>query len=223
MKDPYTLENGVLRNKLNITDYHTLMKAEADIGFLKLINVDSVANGVCDAELIKRIHKHVFEDIFDWAGEYRTIPIEKEELVLPRYSLPYSYPNTIEKDLKVKLEDLNSTDWEGMSQREIALAFARKLALLWKVHPFRDGNTRTVLSFSYIYAKEHGFPLDMHTFTENLSRKYTEEGKVSRYSIRDKFVLACLDEKDYPEVEPLARVFEQAMNNYGEKSSGTQK
>ena len=40
MKDPYTYEDGTLRNKLNIRDHQELRQAEADIGFLKLINIE---------------------------------------------------------------------------------------------------------------------------------------------------------------------------------------
>ena len=138
----------------------------------------------------------------------------KEEFIFPGYSIPYSYHKNISKDLKQRLKELDSTPWESMSEEEIARVFARKIALLWKVHPFRDGNTRTILSFSYMYAKAHGFPMDMQTFTDNLARLYYENGKVSRHSIRDKFVIASLEEENYPEVEPLAAVFEQSMKKY---------
>ena len=223
MRDPYIQENGVLKNKLNITDYDELQQAEADIGFLKLINIDSVKIDYFDSSLVQRIHRRIFEDIFDWAGEYRTVPLVKEELVLPGYSIPYSSTNRIGKDLQDKIHELNSISWQKMTKEQIATTFARKIALLWKVHPFRDGNTRTILCFAFLYAKEHGFPFDMHTFTENLSRKYNEQGRVTRYSVRDKFVLACLDDKDYPEVEPLAQIFEQAITMHEEKTKTTQK
>ena len=61
MKDPYVDENGVLKNKLGITDNEELKQAEADIGFLKLINIDSIDIDVFDSELIKRIHYHIFK------------------------------------------------------------------------------------------------------------------------------------------------------------------
>ena len=224
MNDPYVYENGVLKNKLGIKSYEELNRAEADIGFIKLVNVDSVDVDYFDENLLKRIHKHIFGEIFDWAGEFRTVPIIKEELVLPRYTIPYSQHKKIDKDLKEKLRQLNSYAWQNMDTYRISIIFAREMALLWKVHPFRDGNTRTMLAFSYLYAKEHGFPFDMKTFTEGLNRKYNN-GKVTSYSIRDKFVLACLDEKDYPEVEHLAKVFENAINKYQEnhKESGIKK
>lgn len=217
MKDPYINSKGVLINKLNIDDYDELRKAEADIGFLKLIDIDKIDSTYFDEELLKSIHRHIFGDIFDWAGEYRTVPLFKEEVVLPRYSIPYANPQDIEQELHKKLEELNRMSWDGMSQEEIASTFVRKMALLWRVHPFRDGNTRTMLCFSYLYAKSHGFPLDIETFVDNLDRRYNHSGVIQKYSIRDKFVLACLDEKDYPEPEALTSIYLEAMSNYTPK------
>ena len=220
MNDPYLTKNGVLKNKLGITDEKELAQAEADIGFLKLINVDSVDIRFFDVEIIKRIHKHIFEDIFFWAGEFRTVPLYKTELVIPGISIPYSDPSKIGSDLARKLNELNSISWQNLSTEEIAYQFAREIALIWRVHPFRDGNTRTTLAFAYLYAKEHNFPFDIETFTEGLCRKYDDQGKIKSYSIRDFFVLACLDEKDYPEVQYLANVFLTAIRNYkGEKNT----
>ena len=83
MRDPYIGKNGVLKNKLNITDEEELNKAEADIGFIQLISIDSVPIDDCPPkEIFQRLHKHIFQDIFDWAGEYRTCPLIKEDLIL---------------------------------------------------------------------------------------------------------------------------------------------
>lgn len=216
MIDPYVYKNGTLRNKFNIEDYHKLNQLEADLGFIKLIDIDSTYKGKTDTQLIKDIHKHIFEDIFDWAGEYRTVPVVKEEFVLPMYSIPYSDVQDIDKDLKRQIEDLNNTKWDLNDIDELSMTFARKLALLWRVHPFRDGNTRTTLSFAFIFAKEHNFPFNISTLVPLLNR-YIEEEKVKRISIRDMFVLACLDDKDYPEVEHLANLFKIAILNYDEE------
>lgn len=213
MDDPYVYENGTLINKLNITDYEKLRQAEADIGFLKLIDIDSVENKKFDINLIKALHTHIFEDIYSWAGEFRTVPIIKEELVLPGCSIDYSSVSMIEKDLNGLLDDLNNTKWNYEDRKEIAYTFARKMALIWRVHPFRDGNTRTILSFSYMFAKEHNFPFDIEIFAKKLNRSY-DNGKLNDTSIRDRFVLACLDDKDYPEVKYLASTFYTAMGQY---------
>jgi cell filamentation protein len=213
MEDPYISENRVLINKLGITDYNELNEAERKIGAVKLRTLDKIKITSFNEELIHDIHNFIFRDIFDWAGDYRITPLFKEELVLPRYSVPYSDPKMISHDLKRKLSDVNETKWSGMSDDELTMLFARKMALVWKVHPFRDGNTRTILSYSYLFAREHGFNMDMDVFLSNLMRIYKED-KIVRYSIRDKFVLASLDEKDYPEVQALAKVYKKALNNY---------
>ena len=107
MKDPYIQENGTLKNKLGITKYKDLNDAEKDIGFAKLIDIGESFKQKYDVEYIKSIHRHIFEDIFDWAGEFRTVPVYKTEIVIPGLSLEYSAPKNIEKDLNSILEELN--------------------------------------------------------------------------------------------------------------------
>lgn len=222
ISDPYIYEDGTLKNKLNIRDYQELRKAEADIGFLKLINVDSVkANGL-DDELLRKIHYHIFENIYDWAGEYRTVPVYKTELVIPGISLRYADVGNISKELRKKMIELNMINWDLDDIDQLAYTFARKIAVMWKIHPFRDGNTRTFLSFAYIFAKANGFPFDIELFTKELNRTHDDNGKVINYSVRDRFVLASLDDDHYPEVGPLASLFKAAMISYEEnmKKSG---
>lgn len=214
MKDPYILENGTLKNLLGITDYDELKKAETDIGYVKLINAHEELIAKCDEDLLKRIHKHIFEDIFEWAGEYRTVPIEKEEVVIPMLSLQYAMPKEIPLKLKACMEEINSYNWKEMNLDEISEKFTVCLAKIWRVHPFRDGNTRTTLAFGDIFAKQHGFEMDMSTMLDNLGRIVDEDtGRIKRYSVRDKFVLAALDEKDFPEPEHLKSVIKIAIQN----------
>lgn len=112
MNDPYILENGTLKNLLGITDYNELKKAETDIGYIKLISSSDELFEKCDENLLKSIHKYIFQDIFEWAGEYRTVPIEKEEVVIPMLSLQYSMPNEIPSKLKQHINEINSYDWK---------------------------------------------------------------------------------------------------------------
>lgn len=214
MKDPYVLEDGTLKNLLGITDYEELNNAEKDIGYVKLLNAEEVLKAKCDVNLLKSIHKHIFEDIFEWAGEFRTVPIYKQEIVIPGISLEYTSPKDIEKELNERLDEMNSYDWKNKGIDEITKQFTGYLARIWRVHPFRDGNTRTTLVFANIFAKQHGFEMDMSTMLDNLGRiEDPNTGKITRYSIRDKFVLAALDEKDYPEPEHLESVMKIAIGN----------
>ena len=220
MNDPYVYENGTLRNKFNITDYNTLNQAEADVGFTKLISIKAVQSEKVNRTLLRDLHKYIFEDIFDWAGEFRTVPLYKEEkFVIPGLSLEYAKPEEIEEAIKRNIDSLNSVRWQERNIDEKSLEFSRRLAKLWRVHPFRDGNTRTILAFAEIYAYEHGFPLDMNVFLQNLSRKQDEHGNDRTYSVRDLFVFASLDEKDSPEPERLARLVKRAILSAQEKEA----
>lgn len=213
MRDPYIDENGVLKNKLGITNDEELKEAEKDIAFVKLIGVEELEKETVNVNLLKDIHKHLFNDIYDWAGEYRTVPIYKEEVVIPGISLDYGAPKEIMKSMKTRTSDMYADNWNPNDLDDFAKKMTKHLAKIWRVHPFRDGNTRTTLAFAEIFAKQHGVDFDMGRVLENLLRKKDEEtGKIIRYSIRDKFVLAALDEKDYPEPEALQALIRDTIS-----------
>lgn len=213
MKDPYILENGTLKNLLGILDYQVLQKAEKDIGFIKLSNIDTTFSSDFNTKFLKDIHKHIFEDIFSWAGEFRTVPIYKEEIVIPGLSLEYCDYNKISQELDKIFNEFNHTDWSSLNINKKSEKFTELLAKLWKIHPFRDGNTRTTMAFASIFAKEHDFPMDFDIILNNLTRQTNDEGKITRFSIRDKFVLAALDKKDYPEPEHLQSLLKQSISS----------
>lgn len=176
------------------------------------MNAEDEVIDKCDEKLLKKIHKHIFKDIFEWAGEYRTIPIYKEEIVIPGLSLEYAQPKDIPEKLKNSMEQINGYKWKEMNIEEISRAFTKCLAQIWRVHPFRDGNTRTVLAFANIFAKQNKFEMDMGMMLDHLGRKIDSENqRVERYSVRDKFVLAALDEKDIPEPEHLEAIIKKAI------------
>ena len=211
MKDPYTYEDGVLVNKLEIHDKDRLKQAEADICLPKIITAGKFNSNSFDTEFIKKLHKHIFEDIYPWAGEFRTVPIYKQERVLPGLSLEYSKPKDIQRDLDNLLEIMNNANWKSMSLDDKSMKFTRLLARLWRVHPFRDGNTRTMMTFAYLFSRSKEFPLDLSYIVPHLTRQYDENGKVTRYSIRDKLVLAALDDSDTPEPQYLNTILKVAI------------
>lgn len=211
IKDPYIQENGTLRNRLGITDYNTLNSAERDITFSKFLNVQETFRTKFDVSYIKAIHKHIFEDIFDWAGEFREVPIYKQEVVIPGLSLNYTVPKNIEKELSNCLEKFNSTNWATLTLEQKSSTFTKYLTELWAIHPFRDGNTRTTLTFAAQFSREHDFPLDLGILLDNLTRKFDSNGKITQFSIRDKFVLSAIPKEYCPEPEYLNSLIHTAM------------
>ena len=78
MNDPdycYPPTFTVLRNKLGIRDARTLETAERQFVTQRLL--DAVPEGDFDLTHLRAIHRHLFQDIFDWAGELRTVEMAK--------------------------------------------------------------------------------------------------------------------------------------------------
>lgn len=171
MKDPYVYEEtGTLINKLGIKDYNELRKAESDISFVKLLSVDQ--NVDCrkfDLEYVRNIHKYVLEDIYDWAGEFRTVPMEKPEEVLGGDTVRYAYPKEIVTKAQHCLDEINRINWNIKELDDKAMSFSKLIAELWQVHPFRDGNTRTIITYAFRFAEEHGFKMDRNLLLDNFT------------------------------------------------------
>ncbi|MBA4688589.1 MAG: Fic family protein [Candidatus Galacturonibacter soehngenii] len=164
VKDPYTYENGVLINKLGIKDEVRLKRAEADITFSKLLTAyttDFSYDGLMN------LHKHILGDIYPFAGEIRTIPIVKSEAILGGDTVRYSFPNEIKSQGEAAIKELNNKDWSKLNIDETAKEFSKLTAKLWQVHPFREGNTRTIITFVSEFAKTHGFELDINLLRQN--------------------------------------------------------
>lgn len=169
MKDPYVYEEtGTLKNKLGIKDYEELRKAEADISFVKLLTVDrDVECSKFDLDYVKNIHKYILDDIYEWAGEFRTVPMVKSEIILGGDTVRYAYPKEIEPKAKECLNELNRINWNVKTLDDKVMDFTKLIAELWQVHPFRDGNTRTIVTYAFRFAEEHGFRMNRKLLLDN--------------------------------------------------------
>ncbi len=169
MRDPYLYDDiPILRNKLGIRDQILLDDAEADYVVYRLKDLAlNPLSGDYHTEHLLRMHEYIFGDLFDWAGVPRTISIYKEEDVLGGQSVEYSDPFDIVNDVHHALLDMRTKAWSSMSLRQKASEFCDSLARLWKIHPFREGNTRTTIMFCCQFVDEMGFPLDRKLFEEN--------------------------------------------------------
>jgi len=171
MRDPYLYDDvPILINKLKIKDAELLEKAEADITYLKLYFVDEAVQGKqFDLARLLAIHKHIFGDIYEWAGTIRTIPIIKGERVLGGDTVRYSSPNEIESNCKSVIKELNKNNWSNYGVSETAESLAKYIAKLWQIHPFREGNTRTVITFATQFAETNGFRMDKSLLKDSAS------------------------------------------------------
>ena len=133
------------------------------------------------------------------AGKEIGINIVKGERVLGGDTVRYSDTNSIESDIEEALKELNNTNWEVLSITETANMFSKMIAKIWQIHPFREGNTRTVITFITKFAEYHGFRMNKVLLRENADY------------VRDALVKAS--DGVYSEYEYLIRIIEDAIKN----------
>lgn len=169
MRDPYLYENTeVLKNKLDIRTQDGLNDAEADYVVYRLKELAmNPLPGEYNTEHLLRMHHYIFQDLYEWAGEPRIIAIYKEEDVLGGMSVEYSDPFDIVEDIHNILSDMRGKPWKDMDRKRATVEFCDSLARLWKVHPFREGNTRTTITFCCQYADAIGLKINRELFEKN--------------------------------------------------------
>ncbi len=148
-------DTNVLKNKLNIRDNKLLKTAEEEITLIKQMELlkNPIKGNFSKAHLMN-IHKFIFEDIYLFAGKIRREQISKADTM-------FYPPNLIDRRLdkmfaKIKEKDmLKETDKEKVFDN---LAYV--MAELNIIHPFREGNGRTIREFIRLMAKRMGYNLN---------------------------------------------------------------
>ncbi len=119
--------------------------------------------------------------------------IYKEEPVLGGLSIDYSDMMAVSKDAEDVLTEMRKKSWNNMILQEAAIQFADSLAKLWRIHPFREGNTRTIVTFCCQYADEIGLNPNRKLFENNA--QYIRTALVAYNAVFDD--LGDLSKKEY--------------------------
>jgi len=198
MKDPYVYEDvNVLKNLEHIKDTKKLELFENRITTLAILKLIKETPKINDLLTIKEIHRILFEKVYAWAGEYRTINIYKHEPLLNGLSVPYSPATNIKQDL-ISLNNLfHSQKWVGLNRKSVATQLTLLISALWKIHPFREGNTRTVATFTFLLLKHYRISFNFEIISNHA--KY----------FRNALVMASLDES--PEIHYLENMLFDAI------------
>jgi cell filamentation protein len=191
--DIYCYENtNVLINKFDIHDPILLNNAERQITALKIAEFEkSPVSGKLDLPYLKKIHKFIFEDIYNWAGEIREGDfLIKGDSIFCRAMYIESMAADIYNKLKSEafLKNLNKSDFISR------LAFY--MGEINALHPFREGNGRTARIYFRQLCKNAGYQLNFHKIKKEdlikadimaFSRDYTLlETLLDRAITRDK-------------------------------------
>ena len=156
MTDYFTEYDEVLENKLGIEDPGLLKKAEEEIVFLRLVELEhKPIQGVFDFEHLKSIHRYLFSDIYTMAGKVRTVNIAKD-------GSAFCYAQFIDCTQKKIFDRLHQNNFlQGISEEEFTSKLVELSGDLNALHPFRDGNGRAIRVFLSQLSENAGYRLSL--------------------------------------------------------------
>ncbi len=205
-RDPYLFNDvDILKNRANIKDEELLRKAEADITNLAMTAIYDRKYDKFNTETLCDVNRTIFGQIYDWAGEFRSIQMVKSEYVLGGDTVRYSYPKEIKKELTETMREIAKLKRTGDNDRDIVFRMVRLIAKIWQIHPFREGNTRTTIVFAVLLAKHLGYDVNHELFREHSSYVrnalvWASQGIYSKYEYLEKiFFDAILHKTASPE------------------------
>jgi cell filamentation protein len=150
--DPYIdPQTGVLWNRLGIADPATLAEVEADLTTARAIWLaDHPIPGSYDLAHLRTFHHLLFGDIYEWAGELRTVRIAKTDL--------FCMPQFLESNAAQIFEALRDEAWLcNLSHPQFVERLAYHLGEVNALHPFREGNGRAQRAFFAQLSRDAGW------------------------------------------------------------------
>ncbi len=151
--DP-TVGQGVLRNLVGATTYDELRRREDTfVGYRGATLRTNGLPATYDLAGLQSIHRHLFQDVYQWAGELRTVTIAKGR--------PFVAPDQIESSFAQIADVIRDTDrLRNVPADRYADSLARVYHVVNTIHPFREGNGRTQREFITALARESGYTVD---------------------------------------------------------------
>ena len=112
------------------------------------------------------LHRQIFDGVFKFAGEVRSVELTKREWVLNGDSVQYTPSCMIKDTLEYDFDRERKFKYKGLSEDRFVEHFASFISGVWQIHPFREGNTRTVALFAIKYLRARGYSVTNDLFAE---------------------------------------------------------
>ena len=178
---------NVLVNKMNIKDPIALKNYETSVIGLKLMALSKRGiTGKFDVSHFVSIHKFLFEDIYPFAGLFRTENIAKDYFQFAEWEY-------IESELTRLLSELKSENFLANLTKE---KFTERLAYYWAelnvLHPFREGNGRTTREFLRQLSLKNGYVLNLHKVSPQKLLNASIKSIIDTADL-EKYLYACLE------------------------------
>jgi cell filamentation protein len=152
--DPYCYPSTTVLK--NIPGLHT----QSELDAFELVSTmqraeEPLPSGNLGVRHYQAIHRYLFQDVYRWAGQFRTVRMAKD-------GSAFCYPEHIKREMAALLADLTARrGLRGHSRDQFAKEAAEFIATLNAIHPFREGNGRTQTLFLAVIADRAGHPIDL--------------------------------------------------------------
>lgn len=214
--DDYILENqdnsqyqsnGTLVNSFKVTNTSSLNKLERDYSDLRFHEVlnskQKIKFSVSDYKLI---HKHIFQDIYPWAGETRLLDIMKGDCLFT----PFQY---IDRDLSLTISNLASNLNHAITKHEIGKNLGVFLGEVNRIHPFAEGNGRTQRAFVSKAIQDTNYLIDWSIISSDRMKKASIDAHSNNLSTMIKLMRDALIDKDSNAILHINNIPNDVMNN----------
>jgi cell filamentation protein len=162
--DPYVYPGtAVLRNLAGLEDAHALTDREAQASTLRLAQLAALRlEGAYDLPHLRAFHRFIFQDIYSWAGELRSVPLAKPDSM-------FAVPEHVESYATELLRGLaDERHLRGLQRDQFAERLTHYYAEINAVHPFREGNGRAQRAFLRQLALDAGHTLSWRRLDSEL-------------------------------------------------------
>ncbi len=185
---------NILKNKEGIDNRAKLNQFERLVSSARMVDLP---DGNLSTDHLKKIHKHLLQDVYQWAGKFRDIPTERGKSVFCRPEFIAQEANKITKT--VDIPKFKKLDKEGFSKE-----LGEIVGELNVVHPFLDGNGRTIRAYAQKISEKAGYELDI----TNIRGDKWNEASIRAYNVDSKGLAGILKEnlKPLPQVKKLSAV-----------------
>lgn len=149
--------SDILPNKLGIKNQQELMDYEEKIVAEKIIALLKESEAFePDMAYFKHIHKVLFEDLYDFAGQFRTVDIVKTDS-----NFPFCFAQFLPNESERVFSELKAKNYlKNLTKQDFIQGIADLSTELNALHPFREGNGRTIRMYLMIIAYLAGYLLD---------------------------------------------------------------
>ena len=118
-------------------------------------------------EYLARIHRHLFQGLFKFAGRYRDYDITKREWVLDGDTVLYASASMIQATLNYDFSQERHVIYAFLDTDKAIEKIARFISGIWQIHPFGEGNTHTTAVFTMKYLQSFGFEVKNDMFKDH--------------------------------------------------------